>query len=314
MIKNGCFLDGVEPINEKIIKNSLFFEIIASKLGLQSEAYEYLLKKINGRDLYDKSGYSGSSTLIVNKDSNNFDEFVIKIEQKNKLYDEFITYNYFYKKGLTAKPLKYFDCGNYEVMIVEKIDLPVAAIYFNSYQDLAIFFGNKLKEFHDSHYINDTFTEEEYILFNTKFDHNYTKAINSEQGLLYLSIYMNNYNYNEMRLYLEKNKHILYQNRVLVHGDFNPNNVFIDENLNIKLVDFRDTGIVNKHYDIFWTLFMIIIFSGILKEKEKIIECERIFLNAYGISRINYEELDYFKKYACLYWRQHDEITSIDIL
>ena len=59
---------------------------------------------------------------------------------------------------------------------------------------------------------------------------------------------------------------------------------------------------------------MIIIFSGILKEKDKINECEKIFLESYGMSQINEKELDYFKKFACLYWQQHDEITRIDIL
>ena len=83
MIKKGSHLEGVEPINEKEIDNALFLSIIEEKLGIQSEAYKYLSSKINGRNLYDKSGYSGSSTLIVNKDSNNIDEFVIKIQPKN---------------------------------------------------------------------------------------------------------------------------------------------------------------------------------------------------------------------------------------
>lgn len=314
MIKKGSHLEGVEPINEKRIDNSLFLKIIEEKLGIQSDAYKYLSGKINDRHLYDKSGYSGSSTLIVNKDFNNFDEFVIKIEPKNKLYDEFIAYNYFYKKGLASKPLKYFDCGKYEVTIVEKINLPVAGYYFNSYQEIAVFFGKKLREFHDSNLIDDKFTEEEINSFSNKFINSYDKALKNKEGLIYLSIYMDDYEYDKMRIYVKENKHFMNKNKVLVHGDFNPNNVFVDENLNIKLIDFCDTGIVNKHYDIFWTLFMIIIFSGILKEKDKINECEKIFLESYGISQINEEELDYFKKFACLYWQQHDEITRIDIL
>lgn len=314
MIKKGSHLEGVEPINEKEIDNALFLSIIEEKLGIQSEAYKYLSSKINGRNLYDKSGYSGSSTLIVNKDSNNIDEFVIKIQPKNKLYDEFIAYNYFYKKGLTSKPLKYFDCGKYEVTVVEKINLPVAGYYFNSYQEISVFFGKKLREFHDLNLIDDKLQEEEINSFSNKFINSYNKAIKKEEGLSYLSIYMNDYDYDQMRVYVEKNKHIMSKNKVLVHGDFNPNNVFIDKDLTIKLIDFCDTGIVNKHYDIFWTLFMIIIFSGILKEKNKINECEKIFLESYGRSQINEEELDYFKKFACLYWQQHDEITRIDIL
>lgn len=215
---------------------------------------------------------------------------------------------------MSSKPLKYFDCDKYEITIVEKIDLPVAGNYFNSYQEIASFFGTKLRELHDLNLIDDKFTNEEINLFYNKFNNSYNKAITNDNGLIYLSMYMNDYDYEKMKIYVKQNKHIMNKNKVLVHGDFNPNNVFIDEKFNIKLIDFCDSGIVNKHYDIFWTLFMLIIFSGILKEKDKIDDCEKIFLEAYGISQINKKELDYFKKFACLYWQRHDEITRIDIL
>ena len=126
--------------------------------------------------------------------------------------------------------------------------------------------------------------------------------------------YLKDDDINKMKKYLIDNKEILHRNEVLVHGDFNPNNVFIDNNMNIKIIDFCDVGICNKHYDIFWTMFMLIIFSGILKDRKKILECEEIFLNAYGTDKINNEELLFFKYFACLYWKQHDEITRINIL
>ena len=71
--------------NSDLLK-SIFFKdgnIIEEKLGIQSEAYKYLSSKINGRNLYDKSGYSGSSTLIVNKDSNNLEIIVITVAISN---------------------------------------------------------------------------------------------------------------------------------------------------------------------------------------------------------------------------------------
>ena len=124
---------------------------------------------------------------------------------------------------------------------------------------------------------------------------------------------MNDYDYTSMKKHLIENKNYLFEDLVLNHGDFNPNNVFINNN-EIKLIDFKDSGFVDRHYDIFWTMFMIIIFSGILKDRNSIIECENIFLDAYGRDLINNEKLEYFKKFACLYWHQHDELTRIDIV
>lgn len=316
MIKRGSHLDGVEPINEKMVSNKLFFKILSNKIDSKSEVFIFLKDIVNNRVLYDKSGYSGNSTLLVNRDNLNDNEIVIKVSKKDNLYEEYIAYKYFYKLGYTSKPIKYFDCGNYEIMISNQIKLPTAGFYFNSYQQIAKYFGKELKKFHDRNLIDKGFSNEEIKIFKYKYNSAFNKAIKNDTILVYLKNYMKNeeINIEEMKKYLIKNKNILFNNLVLVHGDFNPNNIFIDENKQIQMIDFCDTGICNKHYDIFWTMFMIIIFSGILKEKDKIKECETIFLNSYGIENIDFEELKYFKYFTSLYWKQHDEITRIEIL
>ena len=312
MLIKGEHLEGVEPINEKLFENKKFLKIINEKLN-NKEAIIYIKSIVNERDVYDKSGYSGSSTVIVKKDENNKNEYVIKIQPKNNLKKEFIAYKYFYKEGLTSKPIKYFDCGKYEVMIVEKINYPTAGFYFNNYKEISEFFGKELRKFHDKDFVNGKFSKEEYKTFKEKYKKSYKKAINNNSCLKYLSIYMEDYDWISMQKYLKKHKQILFDDIVLVHGDFNPNNIFI-QNGNIKLIDFKDSGFVDRHYDIFWTMFMIIIFSGILKEKEKTRECEKIFLDAYGRDLINLEKIKFFKYFACLYWQQHDELTRIDIV
>ena len=313
MIKKGSHLDGVEPINEKNIEKDIVLEILYKKIGEYNEAYEYLENIIEEKLIYDKSGYSGNSVLIL-KSQNGKEDLVIKISKNNELYHEYISYNFFYKLNYTTKPLAYFECGEYEVMITEKINLPTAGYYFNSYKEIAEFFGKKLRIFHEQNLINKINNKEEENIFSHKYENNYKKAISNNIVLKYLATYLNNNDVSEMKEYIVKNKEIINKNLVLVHGDFNPNNVFIDKNQNIKLIDFCDTGYCNKHYDIFWTLFMIIIFSGILKEPEKIKECEEIFYKSYGLYSINFEEIEYFKYFSSLYWKEHDEITRIDIL
>lgn len=312
MIKKGEHLTGVEPINEKKIDNKNFLNLLKRKYLIDEKNYLYIKEILNGRDVLDKSGYSGSSTILVNKSETNEDEYVIKIQKvNNHLEDEFIMYNYFYKKGLSSKPIKFIRSGEYEYMIVSKINLVTAGNYFNNYQEISLFFGKELRKFHDYNLINDKFNKEELNILKNKYLNNFEEALNTETGLIYLSIYMNDYDYNNMKKSLKNNKWMLFDDPVLLHGDFNPNNVFISED-NIKLIDFKDTGFGDRHYDIFWTMFMIIIFSGILKEKEKIEECEKIFLDAYGKDLINTDKLEFFKRFACMYWKQHDEITRVD--
>lgn len=310
MIKKGSHLEGVEPINEKAINKDELLKIIASKIGY-NKYYTYLEKIIRKSDVYDKSGYSGNSVLIC---KNKKTSYVIKLSKTGKLINEYISCRYFYKKGLTSKPVKYFKINNYEVMITEYISLPTAGFYFNSFKDIAVYFGKELKKYHDLNLMSSTFTIREKRLFSKLYDNNLKKALENDVGLIYMTMYLDDEDICKMKKYLIDNKNMLHKNEVLVHGDFNPNNVFIDENKNIKLIDFCDSGFCNKHYDIFWTMFMIIIFSGILTDKEKTKECEKIFLEAYGLEYIDEKELQYFKYYSCLHWKRHDEITRIDIL
>ena len=226
MIKEGEHLKGVEPINKKLIENSVVLNIIKNKFGIKNKTYNYLKELLNGRDVYDKSGYSGSSTIVVESDSQNLNSYVIKIQHKDSLKDEFISYNFFYKNNLASKPLKYFDCGEYELMIVEKIDLPVAGQFFNNYQEIAEYFGKKLREFHDLNLKNKKLSEEEKKLFENKYVKSFNAAVNSEDGLIYSSMYMNDYDYQEMKKFIKNNKNYLFDDIVLAHGDFNPNNVF----------------------------------------------------------------------------------------
>ena len=313
MIKKGSHLDGVEPINEKNIDKGIVLKILSSKLNKTSAAYKYIEKLIKNKKICDKSGYSGNSVIIM-KSVDETEDYVLKISKNHELKHEFISYQFFYKLNYTSKPLAYFDCGEYEVLIVEKINLLTAGNYFNSYKEIAEFFGKKLKEFHEQKLINYIGSDLEKELFSKKYKDNLNKALSNNFVLKYLAEYLNYSNIDEMKKYIINNQSVLYKNLVVVHGDFNPNNVFVDNDMNIKIIDFCDTGLCNKHYDIFWTLFMLIIFSGILKEPNKIKECEEIFYNSYGIENINFEEIKFFKYFTSLYWKEHDEITRIDIL
>ena len=308
MLKKGGHAEGVEPINEIVIDNGEFLDILRNKIG-NGEALEYIKNLIKGATIYDKSGYSGNSVLIAKSSTN---AYVIKISRSEDLFEEYISYNYFYKNNLTSKPINYFNENGYEIMIAEFIDLPTAADYFDSYQSIAEFLGKELYKFHNRNFIG--FNDEELKVFTSKYDRSFAKALDNDVPLIYMVMYNGENDVGKMKKYLIDNKDMLHKNEVFVHGDMNPHNIFIDSSHNLKYIDFRDSGLCNKHYDIFWTLFMIIIFSGIINDKDKIKDCEEIFINSYGKENINEGELLFFKYFACLYWKQHDEITRINIL
>ena len=308
MLKKGSHLDGVEPITENVINVNELIDILEKKIGV-SETVKYIKHIVEESVVCDKSGYSGNSVLISEKDNK---KVIIKISKSGQLYEEYVAYNYFYKNGLSSKPIKYLKENGYEVLITEFINLPTAGIYFDSYKDIAAFLGKELYKFHETTFLKCT--TEEMKIFKSKYDKSYAKALSNDVVLVYMSMYFGNCDINKMKKYLIDNKWMLHANEKLVHGDINPNNIFIDEGMKLKYIDFCDTGYCNKHYDIFWTIFMIIIFSGILKEREKIEECENIFIDAYGRKNINEKELMFFKYFVSLYWKQHDEITRINIL
>ena len=117
MIKKGSHLDGVEPINEKNIEKSIVLEILYKKIGEYKEAYKYILNIIEDKLIYDKSGYSGNSVLIL-KSKDGKEDFVIKISKSNELYHEYISYKFFYNLEYTTKPLAYFECGKQDTILI----------------------------------------------------------------------------------------------------------------------------------------------------------------------------------------------------
>lgn len=309
MIKKGNHLDNVEPISEQNINNEEFIEILRNKIG-DCEILDYIISLVKDYKIYDKSGYSGNSVLLLKSKTKK--NLILKISKSQKLYEEYIAYNYFYKNNLTSKPIKFFREKDLEIMITEYINLPTAGNYFNSFEEIALFLGKELKKFHETKFVKCNV--EEYNLFNNKYNKSLNEALKNSIPLKYMVIYLGEDNVEKMKQYLINNQDILHKNEVLVHGDVNPNNIFIGDNYKLQYIDFCDSGYCNKHYDIFWTLFMIIIFSGIIKEPDKIKKCEEIFLESYGKCNINERELLYFKYFTCLYWKEHDEITRINIL
>ena len=71
MLKKGGHAEGVEPINEIVIDNGEFLDILRNKIG-GGETLEHIKDVIKGTTIYDKSGYSGNSVLMAKGDINIF--------------------------------------------------------------------------------------------------------------------------------------------------------------------------------------------------------------------------------------------------
>lgn len=310
MINEGEHLNGVEPPGRKKISNGIFIKILKEKIKCSDYLIDYLKVLSDNKEILDVSGYSGSSTILI-EDNKYDDSYVVKIQPKNSLFEEFIAYKFYNKYNLTSNALKYEDCGNYEIMIVKKINALTAGQYFDTFEEVSKFMGTELRRIHDMNFDCHNMTYEERFVFDNKYKRIYKEALESNEALIYMCQYLNDYDILKMKEFLRKNVDYI-DGKTLLHGDFNPNNVFVKDGKLVGVVDFKDTGFADRNYDVFWSMWTTSLFSGLHYNREKLDKCEKIFLDSYGRDAIDEERIEFCKKLTCLYWKQHDEISRLD--
>ena len=295
-------LDGVEAPKTGEISYQKVIEILERK-NISRNTLLYLKELLNTRSILDKSGYSGTSTIIVPK-RGQLSGYCIKFSE-NSLEEEKILLNLFNRYGLTSRVIDYIRDSE-DILITESIDYPLALESISDYIELAKFMGKTLRNFHDIKWEKELTQEEQKVLENHG-KRIITNSLEHSEGLEYMAAYQEDYDYNRMLEYIRENKED-YQLDVIIHGDFNPRNVFAYKGNFMGFIDVTDAGYGDRHYDIFWTMWTIALYSGILANKEKVQECERNFLESYGYDMINEKRLTLSKKLNCMYWQPNNNI------
>lgn len=72
----------------------------------------------------------------------------------------------------------------------------------------------------------------------------------------------------ELEKWLKKNKYI--SDDVIIHGDYNLRNVFAKNSTFAGMVDFADTCFGDRHYDIYFSMWTVALYSGIIGQEEQV--------------------------------------------
>jgi kanamycin kinase len=279
--------------------------------GCAEAELSYLLELMSDKEIYDFSGYSGITTILVVSSNSDERNFCIKISDvPHELNRHYIMSNLMSRYGLFPKVMKYIST-NKDYLITEKVDAPMAINVFKDFRSLSMFMGSALRRFHDIEWNVDSMTSEEIKVIQTKTDLIFSEALSHRTGLRFLAEYQNDLDYSSMKKYLSEHKDEYCKNDVIIHGDFNPRNVFVKDNDLIAVVDLADTCFGDRHYDIYFSMWTVSLYSGIIGNPKLVEECERIFLDSYGRDKIDNNRMELCKKLACMYWQEHNDIKGL---
>lgn len=304
-------LEGVEAPKEGEIAYKRAIELL-KKRNLNEMELSLISELINGRNITDVSGYSGITTLLVKATSKDPDGYCIKIaDELHSLKKEAVMADFFSKNGYTTPVVEHLK-GNQEILVTRQINSLLALSKYIDIRSLATFMGKSLRNFHDNHWDFSNLTaNEKEILFNNS-ERIITSALSHVQGLQYIADYQKDHNYEEMKKYIKENLGLYQKDEVIIHGDYNPRNVFVKNDNTSYVVDFADSGLGDRHYDIYWTMWTISLYLFVQADPKLVQECETIFLNSYGRDVIDENRLNFCKKLNCMYWQENNSIHYLD--
>lgn len=272
---------------------------------------DYLANLISDNEIFDFSGYSGITTFLVLKHDTNEKNLCIKISDiPYQLERSYVMLNLMSKKGLFPQVIKYIST-NKDYLITEAVDAPMALNAFNNFRSLSNFMGRALRKFHDIQWNVDLMTELERNYILSKSESILEEALVHQKGLGFLAQYQGNFDYDAMKEYLKVHQGEYLKDEVMIHGDFNPRNVFTREGKLEAVVDVTDTCFGDRHYDIYFSMWTVALYSGIIDNPESVVECQDIFLDAYGREKIDEQRMEYCKKLTCMYWQEHNDINGL---
>lgn len=268
---------------------------------------DYLKSIMENRTLYDFSGYSGITTILALSEQSSERSYCIKIsDQQNSLRESCVLLGFMNRYAWSSKVIRYIST-NKDYLVTETVEAPMALSAFPGFKELAKFMGKTLRSFHDTKWNKERMPEEVREILQSRADGFIDKAVSHKNGLAFFAEYLHDFDYESMRLYLIEHRTEYVTDEVIIHGDFNPRNVFSDN----SVVDLADTCFGDRHYDICFSIWTVALYSGILGDPGLVKECERIFLESYGGDKISESRMEYCKKLACMYWQENNEINGL---
>lgn len=279
--------------------------------GCKDTEINYLKSIISDKEIFDFSGYSGITTFLAISLQAGKSNLCIKISDvPHRLERSCVMLNLMSKYNLFPQVIKYIST-NKDYLITEAIEATMAVNAFMDFRSLSKFMGKALRGFHEINWNQSSMTEQEKYIITSKTEAFLSEALSHEKGLHFLAQYQHDFDYDGMKEYLKNHQADYISNEVMIHGDFNPRNVFVRNGKLAAVVDLEDTCFGDRHYDIYFSMWTVALYSGILDNPELLAECEKIFLDSYGRDKINQKRMKYCKKLTCMYWQEHNDIRGL---
>lgn len=237
---------------------------------------EEITNFISGAKIYDSSSSPEARVYFIDKGCGYF----LKISSAGALEREALMTEYFNKKGLSAKVVRYISAEN-DYLITEKVagEDMTHGDYLSDPIRLCILLATKLRELHEIDFSDCPVTDRvgEYLALADK---------NYRDGSYDKSAFPNSFGYKceaDARTALLFGRAKL-KNEVLIHGDFCLPNVLLDGWELSGFIDLGNAGVGDRHIDIFWGVWTLWFNLGTW-------DYTKLFLDTYGRDKIDMEKL-----------------------
>ena len=240
---------------------------------------------IEGADIYDSSCSRAAKVYFIDRDNG----YYLKISAPKSLKREAEMTEYFGKIGLGAKVLNYIS-GEKDYLLTEKVqgeDLTFEE-YLSQPERLAETSGKLLRKLHETDFsdcpvqnkLQETISDakENYLKGNFGANEHLPEKYRPK-------------NAEEAWKFVEENKHLLNAD-TLVHGDYCLPNVMLDNWKFSGFIDLGDSGVSDRHFDLFWGAWT-------LEFNLKTDKYADIFFDAYGRDFINMTKLKTVAMLGC---------------
>lgn len=279
--------------------------------GCARSEIEYLKEIMYNKKLYDFSGYSGITTILAVSGSSRENDICIKISDVPcSLNRNFVITDFLSKYNISPRVIRYISKDK-DYLIMERARGEMAINVYTDFRKLSEFMGKSLRKFHDINWNIENMTVQEKYILTLKTNHLFSEALSHKEGLKFLAQYQHDFDYVSMKKYLSQHERDYIKNDVIIHGDFNPRNIFVKNNNLSSVVDLEDTCFGDRHYDIYFSMWTVALYTGILENEKLVKESEDIFLSSYGRDKIDECRMEICKKLACMYWQEHNDIKGL---
>ena len=232
-----------------------------------------ILQYTDNSEIYDSSCSPEAKVYFIDKDIG----YYLKIAPKGTLRREAEMTNYFNSIGLGAKVLNYIS-EEKDWLLTERIcgEDCTFAKYLNEPEKLAEMYGKLLRSLHEKDISNCPVKNRLSETLLTA-ESNYQKGIYDASG--HIPEKFRPKSMNTAWQFIMENKHKLKED-TLIHGDYCLPNVMLDDWNFSGFIDLGNSGISDRHFDIFWGAWT-------LEFNLKTDKYAEVFFNAYGRENID---------------------------